>query len=311
MLDAYLDLQHLQLSGKPSSPFDPLRLFHVMLRLPKHSIVFSPGYNAPLFVVRPFVFSIMDLNHLFVPANSSFAKRAYYYFVIKRACHKARRVITISEFSRTQVVSWSGLKAEKVVNVGVGVEDRFSPVGIQHSLDCPYLLYVGSRKPHKNLVRLLKAFSIARIDQAIFLLLSGAPDRYMCAQLRNLGLENRVRFAGFISEENLPSYYRGALALAFPSLYEGFGLPVLEAMACGTPVLTSNATSLPEVVGDAGLMVDPYDVKAIAAGIERLVEDYQLREKLRTRGLERAKRYTWERTAEKTLRVLQEAMDTL
>jgi glycosyltransferase involved in cell wall biosynthesis len=115
---------------------------------------------------------------------------------------------------------------------------------------------------------------------------------------------------GRVADELLPTLYSGALAFVYPSLYEGFGLPPLEAMACGTPVLTSNVTSLPEVVGDAGLLVDPYNVEAIAHGIRRLVEDSALREELKRKGLERAKQFTWERTAELTWAVLEEAMES-
>ncbi|WP_238529980.1 glycosyltransferase family 4 protein [Thermus parvatiensis] len=125
--------------------------------------------------------------------------------------------------------------------------------------------------------------------------------------MQELGLEKHVVFAGTIPDELLPAYYRGALALILPSLYEGFGLPALEAMACGTPVVTSSVTSLPEVVGDAAVLVDPYDVESIAWGVRRVVEDSSLRKELRRKGLKRAKQFSWDKTAELTWKVLQEA----
>jgi glycosyltransferase involved in cell wall biosynthesis len=136
------------------------------------------------------------------------------------------------------------------------------------------------------------------------LLLSGTPTPDILEEIRRLGLVDRVQFTGFIQDQDLPAYYRGAVALMFPSLYEGFGLPPIEAMACGIPVLTANVTSLPEVVGDAALFVNPYDVAEIAAGIERIVNDGALRSDLITRGFHQAQKYRWSDTIEKTYEVL-------
>ena len=163
----------------------------------------------------------------------------------------------------------------KVKVVGCGVGSEFSVVGNSHNPGFPYLLYIGNSKPHKNVNRLLKAFSKAQISTDIRLLLriSGATLEDYKQELEQLNILNRVVFLDVISDNDLPSYYRGAKALVFPSLYEGFGLPPLEAMACGTPVITSNTTSLPEVVGNAAILVDPLDIDSIRFAIEQIILD--------------------------------------
>lgn len=301
-----IGLRPLDIGGAPWSPFDPLRLTRAMRALPRGSGVFSPGYNAPLFPVRPYLFTLHDLNHLDRPENSSVAKRLYYRLVIRRACRFAFRVLTVSEFSRRRILDWAGIAAERVVNVGNGVDDAYNPQVAPQEFPARYLFCVGSRKAHKNEARLLAAFARARIDASILLVLTGQPDAAMTTLCNSLGLVDRVHFIGRIAEEDLPRWYRGAIALAFPSLYEGFGLPVIEAMACGTPVLTSTTTSLPEVAGDAALLVDPLDVDEIAAGIERLCHDAPLREELRRKGLARAACFRWEAVAARVEGVLVE-----
>jgi glycosyltransferase involved in cell wall biosynthesis len=216
-------------------------------------------------------------------------------------------VLTVSEFSKQEILEWAGLPEEKVLVVGNGVGSEFSPEGKRHVPGYPYLFYVGNLKPHKNLQRLLEAFARSGLSGEVRLLCTGNLDESSLRLIRDKGLDNCVIFKGIIPDEELPAYYRGALALVFPSLYEGFGLPALEAMACGTPVVTSGITALPEVVGDAAVVVDPYDVESIVWGIRRVVEDSTLREELRRKGLERAKQFSWDRTAELIWKVLQEA----
>jgi len=234
---------------------------------------------------------------------------AYFRSIVRLSTHFAYRVLTVSEFSKQELVNWAKLDESKVVVVGNGVALEFTSEGDRYQPGYDYLLYVGNCRSHKNVTRLLTAFAQAGIDPGIRLLLSGNSDSVTAQLVHELKFNERVIFAGFIPEIELPSYYRGALALVYPSLYEGFGLPPLESMACGTPVLTSNVTSLPEVVGDASIMVDPYNVEAIAHGIERIVEDKVLRNQLQVRCLNQAKKFTWERTAKLTQQVLEQAIN--
>lgn len=304
ILDQNLRLPHLSITGKPSSPLDPLRLLIAMLKMPKNSALFCPGYNAPLFVIRPYIFTIHDLNHIDRSENSSFFKRLYYHFVIKRAVIAAFRVLTVSEFSRQRIINWSGIAPDHVVNVGNGVDACYTFNVIAFAADYPYLLCVSNRKAHKNEPRVLEAFAKATIDTNIRLLFTGDSNEMTRQLILKLGIEKRVVFVGRFPEKDLPGLYKGAIALIFPSLYEGFGLPVIEAMACGTPVITSNITSLPEVAGEAAILVDPQSIEQIKVAIVKLCSDEALRKKLIEAGIAQAKKFSWDIVTNKVQDVL-------
>jgi len=288
----------------PFHPLDPI-LLGLDLWRKKPKLFFSPGYNPPVGWPGPFVFTLHDLNHLCVPENSSALKRAYYRYVIKPACHQARCVLTVSEYSKREIANWAHLNEDQIFNVGNGVGPAFVPSNERYDPGYPYLLYVGSHKPHKNLRRLLQAYSVSGVRRDVRLIISGESDRSLVMEIGRLGLQADVLFKNLDRDEELSAVYRGAVAFVFPSLYEGFGLPPVEAMACGVPVLASNVCSLPEVVGDAAVLVNPLDVEQIAEGIRKLVQDSLLRAQLREKGLLRAKLYSWNKTAQRTLDALQ------
>lgn len=291
----------------PCRPTNPLDCFLLSLRmLMRPGYYFSPGYNAPLVGLGRYIFTVHDLNHIDLPYNSSPLKRLYYRLVLKRGCRKALRILTVSEFSRRRIIEWAGVAETQVVNVGNGVDRCFTPLARPYTPGYEYLLCVGNRKRHKNELRLLDAFSQSKIDPKFVLLFTGCPDVELSAKITALGIEERVKFSGFVKDEDLPGLYTGARAVLFPSLYEGFGLPVVEAMACGVPVLTSNVTSLPEVAGDGALLVDPYSMDDIAAGIAKIASDEALRQTLVDRGLHQAKYFSWDAVAEKVAKVLKE-----
>ena len=288
---------------RPWHPFDPV-LLGATLWKNSPSLFFSPGYNSPVGWPGQFIFTLHDLNHLRVPENSNALKRAYYQYVIKPACHRAAFVLTVSEYSRSEIAAWSGVEPEKIINVGNGVGAPFAATGDKYQPGYPYLLYVGSRKAHKNLFRLLQAYSMSGAQRELRFIVSGSSDSHTAMHVDRFGLRESVVFLEMNSVEFLASVYRGASAFLFPSLYEGFGLPPLEAMACGTPVMTSNVCSLPEVVGDAAVSVNPRNVEEIADGIRRIVADSSLRDQLRQRGLKRALVFSWEETARRTANIL-------
>lgn len=299
-------LTPFQADRRPFHPLDPVLLAAALWRI-KPKMFFSPGYNSPLGWPGRYVFTLHDLNHLCVSDNSNAVKRAYYEYVIKPACHRAECVLTVSEYSKREIAAWAKLDERKILNVGNGVGPAFSPDGPKYEPGYPYLLYVGSRKPHKNLLRLLEAFARSGARKDVRLVVSGAADAQIMEPINRLDLASDIVFRELADDVPLSAAYRGAVAFLFPSLYEGFGLPPLEAAACGTPVLTSNVCSLPEVMGDAAILADPLQVEAIAVGIRRLVYDPALRSQLRQKGLERAAQFTWEKTANLTSDALRSA----
>jgi glycosyltransferase involved in cell wall biosynthesis len=297
----------IALSGRPAAPLDAWRLSRALRTLKRHDLFFSPGYNAPLSCPSPFIFTIHDLSHVYCAENSSPLIRLYYATVAKRACDRAAAVITVSEFTRSQILEWSGIPSANVINVSCGVEASYCPEGDSYALPFPYLLCVSNRKLHKNESRLVMAFATAKVS-GMHLVFTGEPSPRIMKCIEEQHVTDRVYFAGIVPEAELPSLYRGAEALVFPSLYEGFGLPVLEAMACGTPVVTANMTAMPEVAGDAALLVDPTSVGQIANSIERIVNDSSLQLCLRTKGLARAAQFSWSQTSDRINEILNSVM---
>jgi glycosyltransferase involved in cell wall biosynthesis len=271
-------------------------------------------------VPRATVATIHDLGYLHFPGEHPAPTRWLRRLANRWSARRATRVVAISGATRDDLVRFEGVPADKISVVHHGHAPWFAPVHddsliqavrVRHRLDAPYVLFVGTLQPRKNLARLLAAFDRVAADRPDLLLaLVGAagwqPDRLRAA-LASVRARDRVRLLGYVDDADLPPLLSGSLGLAFPSLYEGFGLPALEAMACATPVLTANSSSLPEVVGDAALLVDPLDVGAIADGLRALADDADLRRDLGGRGLARAAGFTWQRAATETLAVLRAA----
>ncbi len=277
------------------------------------SLLWSPCNTGPLAVARQVV-TIHDCAFYDHPEGFSRKFAAWYDWLVPRLARRIRRIITISKFSRDRLLEYCRVSPDKVVVIPQGVDGRFRPLPAaeigqaRRELGLPprYVLCVGNLAPRKNLPRLLEAWRhVSPRFPDLSLVLVGAAG----AVFRDAGISTlppSVVQAGYLDDELLPAVYGGAELFVFPSLYEGFGLPVLEAMACGVPVLTSNVTSLPEVAGDAALLVDPYSVESMADGLARLLADARLREVLAQRGLARARTFTWDRTAQATWQVLHE-----
>lgn len=291
------EAEPLQIHGRRLAPWDPVML-SLALAGKTSGIYFSPGFNPPLRSPIPFAFTVHDLIHLHVPEESSAIRRLYYRSIVLPAARRAHTVFTVSEFTKARILEWSGIPADRVIVVGNGTSAAFSPDGPRHSLGRPYFLHVGRRVAHKNIPRLLKAFRGCRTGREACLLFTGNEDPATARCIEELGMRSSVRFAGSLSDGALAAVYRGAEALLFPSLYEGFGLPIVEAMACGTPVLTSNLTAMPEVAGhDAAILIDPNQTDAISLGIDKIAEDTELRRSLVAKGLTRSADHDWHRTA--------------
>lgn len=276
-------------------------------------------FHSPDFVLPPLrkaagIVTVHDLAFLMRPDCADQRLRAYLEEVVPRSVRRADLVIADSENTRNDVVVLLGVPADRVEVIPGGVEERFQPVtdeaALQHARqvagvgDSPFVVAVGVLEPRKNLTTLMDAFAhlkqTGKLRRHKLVLGGGRGWLYegIFAHHEASPVRDDILFPGFIPDEVLPALYSAAEVLAFPSLYEGFGLPVLEAMACGTPVVSSNASCLPEVAEGAALMVDPEDVTQLADALERAVEDAPLRADLRQNGLERAAAYTWRAAAE-------------
>lgn len=283
-------------SLKPTSPMD---VFFITLYLAfNKGIYFSPGYNCPFLFLNRSIITIHDLNHIDIDHNSSFLKKVYYELVMKRACRKSLKVLTVSDFSKKRICEWAGIDSSKVLVVGNGVSEEFIDLKSQgNGLHNEYILVVSNRKKHKNESRILASFQKAAIPPSVKLVFTGEPTEEITKEINLKGLQDRVVFKGRVDNNDLALLYKNSLFLLFPSLYEGFGLPVIEAMSCGTAVITSNTTSLPEIAGNAAILVNPESIDEISAAIQNLYFNQDLRSKLIEKGLTQAQKYSWNTTS--------------
>jgi glycosyltransferase involved in cell wall biosynthesis len=274
----------------------------------------SPHYVLPLLCPKAAVVTIHDCIHLLFPEYlpNRFAKR-YAWFMMRNAVHRSELILTVSEASRRDILSfYPEADPEKLQVVPNAIdaailedpgEEEMERVRERYQIRGRFVLYAGNIKPHKNLERLITAFGLLKQrsghEDVKLLIIGDEINRYgsLRRSVEAAGVRQDVRFFGFVPDRTLAALYRLAAVFAFPSLYEGFGLPPLEAMACGTPVVTSRISSLPEVVGDAALLVDPYSVEDIAAALGRVLGDAELRASLVAKGKVRVQDFSWERSA--------------
>ncbi|HKP54081.1 MAG TPA: glycosyltransferase family 1 protein [Chloroflexia bacterium] len=274
------------------------------------------NYLAPLAMSCPYIVTVYDMTVFITPRLHRFKKLVLDRTLIPRVARKAGAIITVSNSARKDILRYLKVPKEKVRVVMGAASPAFHPitdpalleaVRARHGLHEPYILYVGTIEPRKNLPRLVQAFASLKKrglpHKLVIVGQSGWQTEPIYAEIEQLGLKPDVLFTGYVPFEDLPAIYTMAEAMAFPSLYEGFGLPVIEAMACGTPVVTSRSSSLIEVAGDAGMLVDPLSVEEIEDALHRVLNDPALRADMRYRGLERASNLTWEHTAQATLEV--------
>jgi glycosyltransferase involved in cell wall biosynthesis len=272
----------------------------------------------PLAKVGCYVATIHDMIPLLWPQWVTHKHRLVVTAAYSRLRHQADFVITPSAATKADVVNRLGLDPERIAVIPWGCDERFQPEGDlthgaavhqRYRLPAQYILFVGTLEPRKNLTTLLQAYALLRAEgqgNDVKLVVAGRTGWLYAdifAAVKTLALDGAVIFTGFVDDEDLPDLYRGAQAFVFPSFYEGFGLPILEAMASGVPVITSTTASMPEVAGDAAMLVDPRDPEAIAAAIAQVLAEDHLRQTMIQKGLARAKRFTWERVAEQTLAV--------
>lgn len=282
-------------------------------------------YTAPPFCRIPVVATIHDLAFEHMP--ETFTRRGSFQLklTVRRTAQRAVRIATVSEYSRQDLLRTYQLPPEKVAVTYNGVEAHFTPESLPNETEDvrhrfgikrDYLLAVGSLQPRKNLVRLIRVYAKLRSENENFtpqLVIVGrklwlADDIF--AEVRRQFWKDDVILTGYVNDEDLPKLYRQATAFVYPSLFEGFGLPPVEAMACGTPVVTSNNSSLPEVTGEAALLIDPLSQDSIESALLEITRDQILRTRLKEKGIEQAKRFTWQGAAEKTLQLYREAFES-
>jgi len=277
-------------------------------KIPKQTKLFwSPHYNIPLLYSGKLLVTVHDVFHLAMKEYvGGIHKRMYAKLMFNALSRKASHIICVSDFTKNQFIQYTGSAKSPITTIHNGVNSSwFRPADFREQSETPYLLYVGNVKPHKNLGNLLTAFSKVMHLIPHNLVIVGRREGFITGDQaivnQSEALGDRIQFTGYISDEELKKYFSNASAFVFPSVYEGFGLPPLEAMACGCPVLVSNRASLPEVCGDAAQYFDPIDPKDIAEKIMMVVNDRRLRDKLVQAGLEQSQKFNWDISRDRTM----------
>jgi glycosyltransferase involved in cell wall biosynthesis len=302
-----------------------VRLSWEMLTQPP-GLLFVPSHVLPVVHPRRSIVTVHDLGYLYYPETHTLTQNLYLRWSTRHNARSAARVLADSEATRRDLIRRYGIASNKIRVVYPGRDPSLAPtedpaliadVHARYDVRGPYILYVGTLHPRKNLVRLIQAFSQllqtlaanpqppARDVQLVLAGQRGWLYHEIFAEVRRLALEDRVILTGYVPDTHLAALLSGASAFVYPSLHEGFGLPVLEAMACGAPVVCSNTSSLPEVAGDAALLVDPLDVQELSVALHRILTDQDLRRTLVRRGFSRCELFSWQRCARDTLQVLE------
>jgi len=292
------------------------------LRAGRIDVFHGTNHMIPPLCPIPTVMTVHDLSALTMPQHHTWRNRLLSVPQMLLSLHRATRLIAVSQATAADLARVPGIDAERIRVIPEAAAPGLTPALPEQvreliarlRLPTTFFLFLGALEPRKNVVTLVRALGQLHSagDNRAQLVIAGAAgwrNDNVRAEVHRLGLASVVHFVGYIAPGDLPALYGAAMAFVYPSLFEGFGLPPLEAMACGTPVITSNTTSLPEVVGDAAVQVDPLDVEALAGALARVTGDAGLRAELRARGLERAGQFTWEKTARQTLRVYHEAAE--
>ena len=307
----------LRLPRKYADPLCDRYRFPIDLVTGRFDVLHGPAYELPYHRKGRSVVTVPDLTFHLHPEWLGASWRDHFIEDVRSAIERADLFITISEYIRGEMIDHLGIPGDRIFVIHLGVEERFSAPADpeerrllinRYSLFGPYLLSVATHEPKKNLSGLLQAYRLLadRMKDAPRLVLAGKTgweSSPVQEEVRSLGLQDRVSRIGYVPNEDIPRLYRHASLFVFPSLYEGFGMPLLEAMAAGCPVVASHAAAIPEVAGDAAVLVDPHDPDAIARGMLNLLTDGDLKSELVRRGKERAKGFTWEETARRHLEV--------
>lgn len=308
---AWSKSRHIQIVDYRRRPYSPQEQIELLRIIPKDTtLLWVPFINVPALYPGKLLATVYDMNFLALPQFLSASQRLYAKAMFGTIRRKAAHVLCISEYTRKEYLRFFPGHEDKTTVTLLGTPPRWlnAQPTLPNPSERPYFLFVGNVKPHKNLVRLVQAFRKIMTELPHDLVIVGKRDGFIIAdddvskELVDLG--DRVHFTGYIGDDQLGAYYAHATALVYPSLYEGFGFPPLEAMACGCPVIASNVTSIPESCGDAARYCDPYSMEDIAAQMKTLASDTRLREDMIERGRRHAAAMTWDDCANKTINVI-------
>lgn len=296
--------------------------YPLRLKKGKYDLVFNPSSVSTFLKFSiPNVVIAFDLTPILFPKTHTNKTYFVHKLFLPRTLKNADKIIAISQSTKNDLIKHLNIPKEKIRVIYLATNENYKllskeeidKIRVKYKINHPFILYVGTLEPRKNIVRLIEAFYKARNNGGINhkLVLTGRKGwkyKNIFNKIDELNLNKDVIFTGYIPDEDLPALYNAADLFVYPSIYEGFGLPPLEAMACGTPVITSNVSSLPEVVGDAGIMVDPYNMDELSNKITEVLSNNKLKEELSQKGLERAKLFSWEKCARETLEVFEEVI---
>jgi len=284
----------------------------------KIDLLHSMAFVAPLWTPCPTVVTVYDLSFIHFPDRFPALQRWYLASQTRRSCRQARRVITISESSRQDVHRFFDVPLARIDVVQPGVDSYYRPVPAvdvvafrqRENLPEKFVLHVGTLQPRKNLPVLLEAFATLGRPELQLLLVGGKGWQFdeIFQGITRLGIQEQVRLTGYVPDQELPLWYNAAALFVFPSLYEGFGMPVIEAMACGTPVIAANTSSIPEAAGKAAILFEPQDVTELAERMGTVLDDPELSNKMREKGLRQAQQFSWQRAGRETAAVYRKAL---
>lgn len=307
----------------------PQRFFWDQFTYPRQAkqkgvdLLHQPCFSAPLFFPGPVVVTIHDIISILFPETIPFASRMFYSKWMPFSYRKAKQIITISKSTKRDIVRVLGIPEEKITVIPLGFDKKFETkisqteiarVKKKYALPDKYLLHIGTLEPRKNLDFLIDVFAdviSVKGNEDLGLVITGKKGWYfegLFEKVKRYSLEDRVVFTGYIDEEDKAAIYQGARIFTFPSLYEGFGLPPLEAMASGVPIISSDTSSMPEVVGDAGILISPYDKQKWVKEISRVNQSEKLINEMKEKNLKQVANFSWDKAAQKTLEVYKKAI---
>lgn len=307
-LPAHMRICDINVAGRIGSALSPVQISLALRRSAGGSrgVFFSAGFMPPAFSNMASVVVVHDLAHLFV---YDFKRRIYYKLIMRNLYKKCSQIVCVSDFTRTQLLELTGMDADRVHVVYNGPPDDLDWSCANYQPGYPYIFYFGHHRPHKNLTRMVMAFCQSKLPRLGYkFLITNNENTDLINIANNFGAANSIKFVGFLEKNNLASFIKGASLIAYASTFEGFGLPILEGFAAGTPVVTSNVAAMPEVARDGAWLVDPFSVESIEEGFERVCEDSSLRDKLIMAGRRRLGDFSWDQSASQLWGIVENAV---